>query len=73
MSRYMWALVDEEIHEHMIATTKTSAKQSLFQMIESMSHESFVKLAVTLWATWWARRKTIHEGVPKSALYKFFC
>lgn len=68
ISRYMLALVDEEIHEHMITTTKTSAKQWLFEMIESMSRGYFVKSAVTLWATWWARSKTIHEGVFQSPL-----
>lgn len=57
MSRCIWALVDEEIAEHMTATTEPSAKQWLFQMMESMSHEAFVKLVMTLWATWWARRK----------------
>lgn len=54
--------------EHMIAITEPSANQWLFQMVESMPHESFVKLAVTLWATWWPRRKVIHERVFQSPL-----
>lgn len=33
-----------------------------------MSHASFVKLDVTLWAAWWARRKIVHEGVYQSPL-----
>ena len=31
-------------------------------MIQSLSHAAFLKLAETLWATWIARRKAIHEG-----------
>lgn len=67
MSRCIW-VVDEDIVERMMATTKPSAKQWLFTMKESMSHEAFVKLAVTLWVTWWARRKAIHEGDYQSPL-----
>lgn len=73
MSRCIWALVDEEITEHMIATTEHSAKQWVFQMMESMSHESSMKLAVTLWATWLARRKAIHEGVFQSPFSTRLC
>lgn len=68
MSRCIWALDDDELAEHMISTIELSAKQGMFTMMESMSHEAFVSLAVTLWATWWARRKAIHEGVFQSPL-----
>lgn len=29
-------------------------------------HADFVKLLVTLWAVWWARRQAIHEGIFQS-------
>lgn len=35
-------------------------------MIDSLSHVAFTKLAVTLWAIWWAQRKAIHEEVFQS-------
>uniref|UniRef100_A0A453MCY5 RNase H type-1 domain-containing protein n=1 Tax=Aegilops tauschii subsp. strangulata TaxID=200361 RepID=A0A453MCY5_AEGTS len=35
-------------------------------LIDSLSHELFVKLSVTLWAIWAARRKAIHEGIFQS-------
>jgi ribonuclease HI len=38
----------------------------LFSLVHSLSHDAFVKLAVTLWATWTARRKAIHEGILQS-------
>uniref|UniRef100_A0A452XPQ8 RNase H type-1 domain-containing protein n=1 Tax=Aegilops tauschii subsp. strangulata TaxID=200361 RepID=A0A452XPQ8_AEGTS len=32
-------------------------------LMESLSHDQFVLLAVTLWAIWTARRKEIHKGI----------
>ena len=52
ISRSIWELVNEELEEHLIATMEPSAKQWLFVMIESLSHQVFVTLAVTLWLTW---------------------
>lgn len=44
-------------------------------MIETLSHEEFVWLAVTLWVIWWARRKAIHEAIfqSPSATHQFIC
>uniref|UniRef100_A0A453L305 Uncharacterized protein n=1 Tax=Aegilops tauschii subsp. strangulata TaxID=200361 RepID=A0A453L305_AEGTS len=49
--------------EASISTTEPSAKQWLFTLMESLSHEKFVLLTVTLWAIWTACRKAIHEGI----------
>lgn len=62
MSRCIWALVDGELADQLRASSEPSAKAWLFSMIEVLSHAAFLKLAVTLWATWTARRKAIHEG-----------
>ena len=62
MSRCIWALVDGELADQMRATSERAAKPWLFLMIQSLSHAAFLKLAVTLWAIWTARRKAIHEG-----------
>ena len=66
MFRCIWAMVDGELAEHLCETTEPSAKQWLFSMIDTLSHAAFVRLAVTLWATWWARRKAIHEAIYQS-------
>jgi hypothetical protein len=34
--------------------------------MDSLSHALFVKLSVTLWAIWVARRKAIHESIFQS-------
>ena len=63
MSRCVRALADEELADQLMESSELSAKQWLFSLIRSLSHEAFVKLVVTLWATWIARRKAIHEGI----------
>src|SRR6266540_2472849 len=37
-------------------------------MIEALNHQEQVKLFVTLWAIWHARRKAIHDGEFQSPL-----
>lgn len=74
MSRRIWAL-DEELSEQLVTNTEPSGKQWLFTLMNSLPHATFVKLAVTLWATWSARRKAIHEGVFQSphSTHVFIC
>uniref|UniRef100_A0A8R7Q9B0 RNase H type-1 domain-containing protein n=1 Tax=Triticum urartu TaxID=4572 RepID=A0A8R7Q9B0_TRIUA len=73
MSRCTWALVDEELGQQIAATSEPNAKQWLFTHMQSLAHSLFVKLAVTLWAIWAARRKAIHEGIFQSphAIHSF--
>ena len=66
MSRCVWALVDEELAHKMMALTEPKAKQWLFALIESLTHDEFVLLSITLWSIWHARRKAIHEGIFQS-------
>lgn len=66
MSRCTWALVDDELAQTLATITEPNAKQWLFTLMSSLSHELFVKLAVTLWSIWAARRKAIHEGLFQS-------
>lgn len=63
VSRCTWALVDDEMAQTLVATAEPNAKNWLFTLMESLSHVMFVKLMVTLWAIWHARRKAIHEGI----------
>ena len=44
------------------------ARNWLFTMIDSLSHDQLIRMCVTLWALWHARRKAIHEGVFQSPL-----
>jgi ribonuclease HI len=68
MARSVWALGDEELVEHLFGVNEPSAKGWIFSLIDSLSHEVFVKVLVTLWAIWSARRKAIHEEIFQSPL-----
>lgn len=68
MARCVWALCDEEATEHIFACQEPHAKQWLFMIMESMPHQDFVKVLVTLWAIWTARRKAVHEDIFQSPL-----
>ncbi|PNT76018.1 hypothetical protein BRADI_1g43072v3 [Brachypodium distachyon] len=71
MARCVWSLVDEHVTEHMAATEEPSSKQWLFAMMGSLEHDEFIKMVVTLWAIWHARRKAIHENTFQSPLSTF--
>lgn len=60
MARCVWVLVDRDRREHMNVEIRM---QDYGTMIDSLWHEDFVKMLVTLWAIWTARRKAIHEGI----------
>jgi ribonuclease HI len=68
MARSVWALADEEVVEHMFETTEPNARSWLFNMMESLTSEHFIMVAVSLCAIWTARRKAIHEGEFQSPL-----
>jgi hypothetical protein len=61
-------LADEEIMEHLCMNEDHNDKQWLFAMMESLSPDDFARVAVTLWAIWFARRKIIHEEEFQSPL-----
>ncbi|PNT71871.1 hypothetical protein BRADI_2g36635v3 [Brachypodium distachyon] len=72
MAKCVWALLDEELTEHVIQNSFTDAKPWLFLLMESMPAAEFAIILTTLWAVWWARRKAIHEEkIPKPLVY--FC
>jgi ATP sulfurylase len=60
MARCVWVLVDRDRREHMNVEIRM---QDYGTMIDSLWHEDFVKMLVTLWVIWTARRKAIHEGI----------
>jgi hypothetical protein len=68
MARSTWALLDEELVEHLMANNCGNAKEWLFFLLDTLSHDDFVRVTVTLWAIWTARRKAIHEQVFQSPM-----
>jgi len=68
MAASVWALSDEVMVEHMMSIGEPNAKNWLFSLIESLPHEQFTQLTITLWAIWTARRKAIHEEIFQSPL-----
>jgi hypothetical protein len=68
MANSVWSLEDELMVEHMITCGETDARNWLFHMMETMPHDQFTRMIVTLWAIWTVRRKAIHEEVFQSPL-----
>jgi hypothetical protein len=67
-ARCVWALTDEDITEHIALSTEPAARQWIFSMIETMKKGDLIRMLVTLWAIWHARRKAIHEDVFQSPM-----
>jgi hypothetical protein len=61
-------LVDEGVTEHVCIADNPSARLWLVELTATLSHEEFARVAVTLWAIWYARRKIIHDGEFQSPL-----
>jgi ribonuclease HI len=68
IARSVWALADEGIAEHVCMNEFPTAKVWLFDLMETLPRSDFARVAVTLWAIWYARRKMIHEDVFQSPL-----
>lgn len=68
MAQCVWALVDHELAKDLQSSREPSAKLWIFAMIATLPHASLIKLVVTLWVIWTARRKVIHERVFQSPL-----
>jgi hypothetical protein len=67
-ARCVWALTDEDITEHIVLSSEPAARQWIFSMIETMKKGDLIRMLVTLWAIWHARRKAIHEDVFQSPM-----
>ena len=67
-SRCVCALGDEKLTDQIVESHEPNAKNWLFNMMDSLSHAEFVKMVVTLWALWTARRKAIHESIFQSPI-----
>lgn len=63
MARSVWPLCSEEAVEIMLDNLSFDAKNYVFTMHDSLSHEEFTRMVVTLWAVWQATRRDIHEEI----------
>ena len=68
MSSSVWAPAPEHLVQHLVDRQEESPKDWLFVLHDILSKEDFVRLVVTLWAIWGARRKAIHEAIFQSPL-----
>ncbi|KAM3225890.1 hypothetical protein ACQJBY_058544 [Aegilops geniculata] len=66
MASSVWALSDDSLVEHMSQHDAENAREWIFAMKDALSHERFVRMTVTLWAVWAARRKAIYEDIFQS-------
>ena len=72
MSRCIWALSDDELVSRMTANEEPNARLWLFQLSDEMDHDSFTRMAVTLWSVWYVRRKAVYESIfqsPQQTIY----
>jgi hypothetical protein len=47
---------------------EVNAKHWLFFMMETLPHDQFTRMCVTLWVIWSSRRKAIHEEIFQSPI-----
>jgi hypothetical protein len=61
-ARSVWALALKEIGEFIANLHEPHARRWLFAVLKDSPREASIRVLVTLWALWHARRKNIHEG-----------
>lgn len=71
MAKCIWALMDEDLIDFLAANKHDDPKLWLFELVESVSQREMIQILVTLWAIWWARRRSIHEQNFQSPLSTF--
>jgi len=68
MARCIWALEKEVMVEAICGVTEMDAKAWLAAIFKILPQADSVRVAVVLWAIWYARRKAIHENEFQSPL-----
>jgi hypothetical protein len=63
MSKCVWALEKEDITDFIGALQEEDARAWLAKVLPSLPQEDMVRVVVTIWAIWHARRKAIHENL----------
>jgi hypothetical protein len=68
MANSVWALSDELLVEHTRACNKSNTQHWIFYMMETLPHDQFMQMTVTLWAIWTSRRKKIQKEIFQSLI-----
>jgi hypothetical protein len=65
----LWALVDEDLTEHIALSNEPVARHWIFPMIKEIKRkDDLIRLFVTMWAIWHAKRKAVHEDHYQSPM-----
>ena len=68
MAKCVWALEKDEITDLIGELQEQGARAWLAHVFSELASDDLVRVVVTMWAIWYARRKTIHEAVFQSPL-----
>jgi hypothetical protein len=68
MSKCVWALEKEDITDFIGAMQEEDARAWLAKVLSSLPQEDMVRVVVTIWAIWHARRKALHENLFQGPL-----
>jgi hypothetical protein len=71
MAKAVWSLMDDDVVNPVQSGYQQDPKLWLFNLNEVAANAEVVKVLVTLWSSWWARRKVIHGQQFHSPLSKF--
>jgi len=71
MAKCVWTLQGEEILEFISQADHSDARGLLHEAVAALRHEDLVRLIVTMWSVWYARRQAIHENIFQSPLLTY--
>ena len=63
--------MDDQLVEYLFTCRNDDARLWLMELMETTREDEFVRILVTLWSIWGARRKAIHEQEFHSPLSTF--
>jgi hypothetical protein len=73
LEKCVWALEKEDITDFIGGLQEQDARAWLAQTFSSLPQDDLVRVAINMWAIWYARRKAIHEGIFQSPLSTQLC
>ena len=68
LARCVWALERAEVTDFLYSIQETNAHAWWVEAAEKLKKADLIRVAVTLWAIWFVRRKAIHEHSFQSPL-----
>jgi hypothetical protein len=64
----VWALEKEDITYFIGGVQEQDARAWLAHTFSSLPQDDLIRVAISMWSIWYARRKAIHEGTFRSPL-----